>query len=83
VRGPRGAVAREYGGASDNRSFGGASFRTFYARGQTGSTSFGSLSGRFLRQNGLGKVQMFPQTEMQDLVVNRRQARGIVHAAIS
>src|SRR5205807_10208320 len=78
--------AREYGGLLDNRSFGGALVsRTFYARGQTGQQLLLGAYQALSRQIGLGNVQMFPQTEMQDLVVIEdaglpagRQARGIV-----
>jgi succinate dehydrogenase flavoprotein subunit len=71
--------AREYGGLLDNRSFGGALVsRTFYARGQTGQQLLLGAYQALSRQIGLGKVQMFPQTEMQDLVVIDGQARGIV-----
>jgi succinate dehydrogenase / fumarate reductase flavoprotein subunit len=71
--------AREYGGLLDNRSFGGALVsRTFYARGQTGQQLLLGAYQALSRQIGLGKVQMYPQTEMQDLVVIDGQARGIV-----
>ena len=71
--------AREYGGLLDNRSFGGALVsRTFYARGQTGQQLLLGAYQALSRQVGLGKVQMLPQTEMQDLVIVEGQARGIV-----
>ncbi|MBK8870832.1 MAG: fumarate reductase/succinate dehydrogenase flavoprotein subunit [Elusimicrobia bacterium] len=71
--------AREYGGLLSNRSFGGALVsRTFYARGQTGQQLLLGAYQALERQIGLGNVQMFPRTEMLDLVVVNGQARGIV-----
>src|SRR5450631_3107121 len=71
--------AREYGGLLANRSFGGAQVsRTFYARGQTGQQLLLGAYQALSRQIGLGKVKMFPQTEMLDLVIVDGQARGIV-----
>ena len=71
--------AREYGGMLDNRSFGGAQVsRTFYARGQTGQQLLLGAYQALCRQIDVGKVQMFPRTEMLDLVVVNGQARGIV-----
>ena len=71
--------AREYGGLLDNRSFGGAQVsRTFYARGQTGQQLLIGAYQALERQIGLGRVQMFPRTEMLDLVVVEGIARGIV-----
>src|SRR5215831_13605125 len=71
--------AREYGGALANRSFGGAQVsRTFYARGQTGQQLLLGAYQALERQIGLGKVQMFPRTEMLDLIVVDGVARGIV-----
>src|SRR6516164_2229799 len=71
--------AREYGGLLDNRSFGGAQVsRTFYARGQTGQQLLLGAYQALSRQIGLGTVQMFPRTEMLDLVVIEGQAKGIV-----
>src|ERR1700744_3610965 len=71
--------AREYGGLLDNRSFGGAQVsRTFYARGQTGQQLLLGAYQALERQIGLGKVQMFPRMEMQDLIVVDGKARGIV-----
>ena len=76
--------AREYGGLLDNRSFGGALVsRTFYARGQTGQQLLLGAYQALSRQIGLGKVKMFPQTEMQDLVVIDGQARGIVTRSLT
>ncbi|HWX41017.1 MAG TPA: fumarate reductase/succinate dehydrogenase flavoprotein subunit [Blastocatellia bacterium] len=71
--------AREYSGLLDNRSFGGAQVsRTFYARGQTGQQLLLGAYQALARQIDLGKVQMFPRTEMLDLVVVDGRARGIV-----
>ncbi len=71
--------AREYGGHLANRSFGGAQVsRTFYARGQTGQQLLLGAYQALERQVGLGTVQMFPRTEMLDLVVVNGRARGIV-----
>src|SRR5215471_7202632 len=71
--------AREYGGLLANRSFGGAQVsRTFYARGQTGQQLLLGAYQALCRQIGLGTVQMFPRTEMLDLVVVDGNARGIV-----
>src|SRR4029450_11457247 len=71
--------AREYGGTLDNRSFGGAQVsRTFYARGQTGQQLLLGAYQAMCRQIGLGNVQMFPRTEMLELVLIEGRARGIV-----
>jgi succinate dehydrogenase / fumarate reductase flavoprotein subunit len=71
--------AREYGGLLANRSFGGAQVsRTFYARGQTGQQLLLGAYQALSRQIGLGKVKMFPRTEMLDLVVIDGHAKGIV-----
>src|SRR6202012_4086437 len=71
--------AREYGGLLGNRSFGGALVsRTFYARGQTGQQLLLGAYQALERQIGLGKVQMFPRMEMQDLVIIDGRVRGIV-----
>jgi succinate dehydrogenase / fumarate reductase flavoprotein subunit len=71
--------AREYGGLLANRSFGGALVsRTFYCRGQTGQQLLLGAYQALSRQVGLGKVKMFPRTEMLDLVVVNGRARGIV-----
>src|SRR5438309_7125565 len=71
--------AREYSGYLDNRSFGGAQVsRTFYARGQTGQQLLLGAYQALERQIGLGSVQMFPRTEMLDLIVVDGRARGIV-----
>jgi succinate dehydrogenase / fumarate reductase, flavoprotein subunit len=71
--------AREYGGLLANRSFGGALVsRTFYCRGQTGQQLLLGAYQALSRQIGLGKVKMFPRTEMLDLVLVNGKARGIV-----
>src|SRR4026208_2448 len=71
--------AREYGGLLANRSFGGAQVsRTFYARGQTGQQLLLGCYQALCRQVSSGTVQMFPYTEMLDLVIVNGQARGIV-----
>jgi succinate dehydrogenase / fumarate reductase, flavoprotein subunit len=71
--------AREYGGLLSNRSFGGAQVsRTFYARGQTGQQLLLGAYQALCRQIGLGKVKMFPRTEMLDLVLIDGHAKGIV-----
>ncbi|MGQ0824923.1 MAG: fumarate reductase/succinate dehydrogenase flavoprotein subunit [Actinomycetota bacterium] len=71
--------AREYGGLLDNRSFGGAQVsRTFYARGQTGQQLLLGAYQALMRQVQLGTVQLYPRTEMLDLVVKDGRAAGIV-----
>jgi succinate dehydrogenase / fumarate reductase flavoprotein subunit len=71
--------AREYGGLLDNRSFGGAQVsRTFYARGQTGQQLLLGCYQALEKEVAKGGVQMFPRTEMLDLVVIDGKARGIV-----
>ncbi|NJN16452.1 MAG: fumarate reductase/succinate dehydrogenase flavoprotein subunit [Oscillochloris sp.] len=71
--------AREYGGMLDNRSFGGAQVsRTFYARGQTGQQLLLGAYQALSRQIAAGTVQMYPRTEMLDLVVVDGRARGII-----
>ncbi|HWB86690.1 MAG TPA: fumarate reductase/succinate dehydrogenase flavoprotein subunit [Bryobacteraceae bacterium] len=71
--------AREYSGYLDNRSFGGAQVsRTFYARGQTGQQLLLGAYQALERQIGAGHVEMFPRTEMLDLIVIDGRARGIV-----
>src|SRR5687767_11037962 len=72
-------LAREYGGLLDNRSFGGTQVsRTFYARGQTGQQLLIGAYQALERQIAAGTVEMFPRTEMLDLVVIDGHARGIV-----
>jgi len=71
--------AREYGGYLANRSFGGAQVsRTFYARGQTGQQLLLGAYSSLAAQVAAGTVEMFPRTEMLDLVVVGGTARGIV-----
>ncbi len=71
--------ARDYGGLLDNRSFGGALVsRTFYARGQTGQQLLLGAYGALNRQIAKGSVEMYPRTEMMDIVVIDGRARGIV-----
>jgi succinate dehydrogenase / fumarate reductase flavoprotein subunit len=71
--------AREYSGYLANRSFGGAQVsRTFYARGQTGQQLLLGCYSALCRQIAAGTVQMFPQTEMLDLVIVDGHAKGIV-----
>src|SRR5512142_2056097 len=71
--------AREYSGYLANRSFGGTQVsRTFYARGQTGQQLLLGAYQALERQVQAGTVQMFPRTEMLDLVVIDGRARGIV-----
>jgi len=71
--------AREYGGLLANRSFGGAQVsRTFYARGQTGQQLLLGAYSALSRQVASGKVQLFPRTEMLDVVLVDGKARGIV-----
>src|SRR3982750_609437 len=70
--------AREYGGTLANRSFGGAQVsRTFYARGQTGQQLLLGVYSALSRQIGVGKVRMFPRTEMLDLVVDPNTGRAV------
>src|ERR1700741_4577433 len=72
--------AREYSGYLDNRSFGGAQVsRTFYARGQTGQQLLLGAYQALERQIGTGQVNMFPRTEMLDLIVVDGRARGRGH----
>lgn len=71
--------AREYGGLLANRSFGGAQVsRTFYARGQTGQQLLLGCYQALCRQIAAGNVQMFPQTEMVDVVLVDDHAKGII-----
>ena len=71
--------AREYGGVLANRSFGGAQVsRTFYARGQTGQQLLLGAYSAMNRQVNDGKVKLFTQHEMLDVVVVDGRARGIV-----
>jgi succinate dehydrogenase / fumarate reductase flavoprotein subunit len=71
--------AREYGGLLENRSFGGVQVsRTFYARGQTGQQLLLGAFQALERQIALGNVQMFPRSEMLDVVIVEGQAKGII-----
>ena len=71
--------AREYGGLLANRSFGGAQVsRTFYARGQTGQQLLLGAYGALCKQIAEGNVEMYPRTEMLELVVVDGHAKGIV-----
>jgi succinate dehydrogenase flavoprotein subunit len=71
--------AREYGGLLDNRSFGGAQVsRTFYARGQTGQQLLLGAYQAMSRQIQHGTVDMYPRTEMLDIVIIDGQAKGII-----
>lgn len=71
--------AREYGGKLANRSFGGAQVsRTFYARGQTGQQLLLGAYSALSKQIGAGAVQMYPRTEMLDIVLVNGHAKGII-----
>jgi succinate dehydrogenase / fumarate reductase flavoprotein subunit len=71
--------AREYGGVLVNRSFGGVQVqRTFYARGQTGQQLLLAAYSQLYKMVRAKKVRMFPRTEMLDLVVVDRKAKGII-----
>lgn len=71
--------AREYGGNLANRSFGGAQVsRTFYARGQTGQQLLLGAYQALCKQIDAGTVEMFPRTEMLELIMVDGRARGIV-----
>jgi len=71
--------AREYGGLLANRSFGGAQVsRTFYARGQTGQQLLLGAYSALSRMIGAGGVELFPNSEMLDLVVVNGHAKGII-----
>jgi succinate dehydrogenase / fumarate reductase flavoprotein subunit len=71
--------AREYGGYLANRSFGGAQVsRTFYARGQTGQQLLLGAYASLTAQVAAGTVEMYPRTEMLDVILVDGRARGIV-----
>jgi succinate dehydrogenase / fumarate reductase, flavoprotein subunit len=71
--------AREYSGYLANRSFGGAQVsRTFYARGQTGQQLLLGAYQALAKQIEAGGVEMYPRTEMLDLVMIDGHAKGIV-----
>jgi succinate dehydrogenase / fumarate reductase flavoprotein subunit len=72
-------LAREYGGALENRSFGGVQVsRTFYARGQTGQQLLLGAFQALERQIALGTVKQYNRHEMLDLVVVDGHAKGII-----
>jgi succinate dehydrogenase / fumarate reductase flavoprotein subunit len=71
--------AREYGGMLANRSFGGVLVsRTFYARGQTGQQLLLGAYQALSKEVQTGKVKLYPNTEMLDVVIVDGRARGIV-----
>ncbi|WP_411894527.1 fumarate reductase/succinate dehydrogenase flavoprotein subunit [Winogradskyella sp. A2] len=71
--------AREYGGTLINRSFGGVQVqRTFYARGQTGQQLLLAAYSQLYKMIRAKKVEMFPRSEMLDLVVIDGKAKGII-----
>ena len=71
--------AREYGGGLANRSFGGAQVsRTFYARGQTGQQLLLGAYSALNKEIARGAVEMFPRTEMLDLIVVNGETKGII-----
>ena len=71
--------AREYGGLLDNRSFGGAQVkRTFYAAGQTGQQLLIGCYQALNKEIASGGVEMFPRSEMLELVLVDGHAKGIV-----
>src|SRR5262245_33654735 len=71
--------AREYSGYLTNRSFGGTQVaRTFYARGQTGQQLLIGAYSALSRQIASKRVQMYPRTELLDVIVVDGRARGIV-----
>ncbi len=78
--------AREYGGLLANRSFGGAQVsRTFYARGQTGQQLLLGAYQALVKEVGSGSVQMFPRTEMLDVVLvdGRGQRKPAVEGTVA
>ncbi|MBU0489927.1 MAG: fumarate reductase/succinate dehydrogenase flavoprotein subunit [Bacteroidetes bacterium] len=71
--------ARDYGGALDNRSFGGAQVsRTFYARGQTGQQLLLGAYGALSRQVANGSVKLYNRRDMLEVVLVDGKARGII-----
>jgi len=79
VRRPGSAVAREYGGLLDNRSFGGVQVsRTFYARGQTGQQLLLGAYQALEEQIAAGTVTMHTRSELLDVVIVDGKARGLV-----
>jgi succinate dehydrogenase / fumarate reductase flavoprotein subunit len=71
--------ARDYGGLLATRSFGGAQVsRTFYAKGQTGQQLLLGAYSAMSRQIHKGQIQMYPKTELMDIVKVDGKCRGIV-----
>lgn len=71
--------AREYGGMLSTRSFGGTQvMRTFYARGQTGQQLLLGAYSALSRQVGAKNVELYPKTELLDIVVIDGKCKGIV-----
>ena len=71
--------AREYSGYLANRSFGGAQVsRTFYARGQTGQQLLLGAYQAMSKQIAEGTITHHSRSEMQDLIMVKGHAKGIV-----
>jgi len=71
--------AREYSGYLDNRSFGGAQVsRTFYARGQTGQQLLLGAYSALMKEVARDNIQLFPRSEMLDVVTIDGAAKGII-----
>ncbi len=71
--------AREYSGYLANRSFGGAQVsRTFYARGQTGQQLLLGAYQAMSKQIAEGSITHHSRCEMQDIIMVKDQAKGIV-----
>jgi len=71
--------AREYSGLLSNRSFGGAQVsRTFYAKGQTGQQLLIGAYAALNRQIHEKAVEMYPSTEMLDLIIADGRCKGII-----
>lgn len=71
--------AREYGGLLANRSFGGVQVsRTFYAKGQTGQQLLLGAYSALMRQVHEGTVELHTRYEIQDIVLIKGRARGII-----
>src|SRR5437660_835804 len=76
---PSGALAGKWNSHKDHaRLVSPNNRRTFYARGQTGQQLLRGCYQALCRQIAAGTVQMFPQTEMLDLVVVDGHAKGII-----
>lgn len=72
-------LARDYAGLLDNRSFGGSLVsRTFYARGQTGQQLLLGAYSSLSKQIHLGNVKIYPRTELQNIVIVKGHAKGII-----